>query len=258
MELFEIIICVLAGLGAGLGTGFAGMSAAAVISPMLITFLGMGTYEAIGIALASDVLASAVSAITYGKNKNIDIKNSIPMFISVLAATVFGAWVSQQVPATTMGSATVFVTLIMGCNLLIKSFSKKEDSSPLHLEGMTRTIASIMCGIIIGFICGFVGAGGGIMMLLLLTKVLNYPLKTAVGTSVFIMSFTALFGATSHFVLDSTVPNIAVLSICIISTLIFALIGANIANKVKPNILNRVTGTVLAVLGVFMVIVTFT
>lgn len=70
----KIIVCVLAGLGAGLGTGFAGMSAAAVISPMLITFLGMPAYQAVGIALASDVLASAVSAYTYGKNKNLDVK----------------------------------------------------------------------------------------------------------------------------------------------------------------------------------------
>lgn len=60
---------LFAGMGAGLGTGFAGMSAAAVISPMLITFLGMDPYLAVGIALSSDVLASAVSAYTYGKNK---------------------------------------------------------------------------------------------------------------------------------------------------------------------------------------------
>ena len=73
--MFKIIICILAGLGAGLGTGFAGMSAAAVISPMLITFLHMDPYLAVGIALASDVLASAASAYTYGKNKNLDIKN---------------------------------------------------------------------------------------------------------------------------------------------------------------------------------------
>ena len=60
-------VCFIAGIGAGLGTGFAGMSAAAVISPMLITFLGMDPYMAVGIALASDVLASAISAYTYGK-----------------------------------------------------------------------------------------------------------------------------------------------------------------------------------------------
>ena len=64
------------------------MSAAAVISPMLITFLDMDPYMAVGIALSSDVLASAISAYTYGKNKNLDIKNGIIMMISVLTFTV--------------------------------------------------------------------------------------------------------------------------------------------------------------------------
>ena len=63
MKIFITVrVTFFAGMGAGLGTGFAGMSAAAVISPMLITFLDMDPYTAVGIALASDVLASAVSA----------------------------------------------------------------------------------------------------------------------------------------------------------------------------------------------------
>ena len=96
----KILICMLAGLGAGLGTGFAGMSAAAVISPMLITFLGMDSYKAVGIALASDVLASAASAITYGKNKNLDIKNGLIMMIAVLCLTLVGSFVASVVPKT--------------------------------------------------------------------------------------------------------------------------------------------------------------
>ena len=47
-----LLVTFFAGMGAGLGTGFAGMSAAAVISPMLITFLGMEPYMAVGIAQA--------------------------------------------------------------------------------------------------------------------------------------------------------------------------------------------------------------
>ena len=58
--LLKILICFLAGAGAGIGTGFAGMSAAAVIGPMLVAFLGVPAYEAVGIGLISDVLASAV------------------------------------------------------------------------------------------------------------------------------------------------------------------------------------------------------
>ena len=81
----KIVVCLAAGMGAGIGTGLAGLSAAAVISPMLITFLGFGAYEAVGIALASDVLASAVSAYTYGKHKNLDIRNGIVMLCAVLA-----------------------------------------------------------------------------------------------------------------------------------------------------------------------------
>ena len=82
--LAKIIVPIIAGLGAGLGTGIAGLSAAAVISPMLITFLDVEPYQAVGIALASDVLASAASAYTYGKNKNLDIRNGVIMMISVL------------------------------------------------------------------------------------------------------------------------------------------------------------------------------
>ena len=48
--LAKIIVPIIAGLGAGLGTGIAGLSAAAVISPMLITFLDVEPYQAVGIA----------------------------------------------------------------------------------------------------------------------------------------------------------------------------------------------------------------
>ena len=88
--LLKLIVCIIAGLGAGVGTGLAGLSAAAVISPMLITFLGFPAYEAVGISLASDVLASAVSAYTYGKHKNLDIKNGLVMLLAVLVFTLVG------------------------------------------------------------------------------------------------------------------------------------------------------------------------
>ena len=102
--LITVAVTFFAGMGAGLGTGFAGMSAAAVISPMLITFLGIEPYTAVGIALASDVLASAVSAYTYGKSKNLDIKNGLIMMASVLAFTVLGSFVASLLPSAAMGN----------------------------------------------------------------------------------------------------------------------------------------------------------
>lgn len=255
--MFEVIICILAGVGAGLGTGFAGMSAACVISPMLITFLGMNPYSAIGIALSSDVLASAVSAITYGRNKNIDIKKSLPLFISVIVFTIVGAFISHLVPTTTMGNLAVFATLFMGINFFRQSFKEQKPMLNHEFSGAKKYIIPVLCGVGVGFVCGFVGAGGGIMMLILLTAVLGYELKTAVGTSVFIMTFTALVGATSHFTLVGEMPEILPLIVCVISTLIFALIGSRVANKASPKTLKRLTGLVLMVLGIVMVLATF-
>ena len=118
--MLKVLICIVAGLGAGLGTGFAGMSAAAVISPMLITFLDMDPYLAVGIALASDVLASAVSAYTYGKNKNLDVRNGLIMMIAVLCFTLVGSFVASIVPKTTMGNFSVFMTLLLGVKFIVK------------------------------------------------------------------------------------------------------------------------------------------
>ena len=216
--LIKFIVCFIAGIGAGLGTGFAGMSAAAVISPMLITFLDMPAYEAVGIALASDVLASAVSAYTYGKNKNLDIRNGIVMMVSV------------------------------GVKFIVKPVMTTKNAMEA-VDPKKRFVQSVICGVMIGFICGFIGAGGGMMMLLILTSVLGYELKTAVGTSVFIMTFTAFTGAASHFAIGG-MPNLWCLVFCVGSTLLWARIAARFANKASPATLNRATGVVLVVLGV--------
>ena len=246
--LITIVVTFFAGMGAGLGTGFAGMSAAAVITPMLITFLDVEPYMAVGIALSSDVLASAVSAYTYGKSKNLDIKNGLIMMGSVLVFTVVGSYVSSLVPATTMGNFSVVMTFLLGIKFIIKPVMTTKESMQA-ISPKKRAVQSLICGTVIGFICGFVGAGGGMMMLLLLTTILNYELKTAVGTSVFIMTFTAFTGAISHFLIGGT-PDWLIWILCVVFTLLWARIAAVFANKAKPETLNRATGIILVILGI--------
>ena len=92
------------------------------------------------------------------------------------------------------------------------------------------------------------------MMLLLLTSILGYELKTAVGTSVFIMTFTAFTGSVSHFAIGG-IPDITCLIVCIASTLLWARIAAKVANKASAAALNRATGVVLTILGAAILIV---
>lgn len=252
----KIIVCLIAGLGAGFGTGLAGLSAAAVISPMLITFLNVDAYEAVGIALASDVLASAASAYTYKKNKNIDVRNGLVMLIAVLIFTMVGSYAASFLPRTAMGGFSMVMTLLAGLKFIFRPVTSAKESSK-NRNRKKAAIQSVFCGMAVGLICGFVGAGGGMLMLLVLVSVLGYELKTAVGTSVFIMAFTAFTGAVSHFVVGGGIADYVILFSCVLFTLAGAVATARFANKVSAIVMNRTLGVGLSVIAIAMMVIKF-
>lgn len=251
--LIKILVCFFAGAGAGIGTGFAGMSAAAVIGPMLTTFLGVSAYDAVGIGLISDVLASLVSAYTYKKSGNLDVKNSLPLLVSVLIATTIGSFVASFLPEQAMSGTMQIALIVIGVRFIVKPVNKTREQLEATSPG-SRAIRAIVGGVFVGFICGFVGAGGGMMLLLVLTSFLGYPMHLAVGTSVFIMAFTALTGGISHFMIGG-IPDAISLVLCVVFTLLWARIAAKIANKSNAKTLNRVVGVVMIVTSVVILAV---
>ncbi len=253
--LIKILVCFIAGAGAGIGTGFAGMSAAAVIGPMLITFLGVPAYDAVGIGLISDVLASLVSAYTYKKSGNLDIKNSLPLLISVLIVTMIGSFAASFLPEQAMSGTMQVALIIIGLRFILKPVNKTREQLEA-VSPQSRLIKAIVGGIVVGFICGFAGAGGGMMLLLVLTTFLGYPMHLAVGTSVFIMAFTALTGGISHFMIGG-IPDILCLVLCVVFTLIWARIASKIANKSNAKTLNRVVGIVMIATSIVILAVNY-
>lgn len=256
MELFiKILVCFFAGMGAGIGTGFAGMSAAAIVGPMLNSFLGIPAYQAIGIGLLSDVLASALSALIYRKHKNLDVKNSLILLITVLAMTVVGSRVSSYLPERAMSGTTQIAMIFIGLRFILKPVKTTKEQMT-KLDGKQRLVKSIIGGMIVGFICGFVGAGGGMMLLFVLTSFLGYEMHMAVGTSVFIMAFTALTGGISHIAYGGK-PDMLSLILCVVFTLIWARIASYIANRVSAVTLNRVVGVVMIVTSAVILTVNY-
>ena len=256
MNLFVIIlVCFLAGAGAGIGTGFAGMSAASIIGPILVTFLDIPPYQAIGIGLISDVLASLVSAYTYKKSGNLKIKDSLPLLFSVISMTIVGSYLARFIPEVAMGSSMQIALIIIGLRFIIKPVTTtKEQMNNIPL--IQRNIKSIIGGCIVGLICGTVGAGGGMMLLFVLTTFLGYQMHIAVGTSVFIMAFTALTGGISHFVIGG-LPNVLYMCLCVFFTLLWARIASIIANKASAKTLNRVVGIVMILTSIVILLVNY-
>jgi hypothetical protein len=244
----DYFIMIIAGLLAGIATGLVGLSAAAIIVPLYSTVLGMDPYIAVGISLSSDVLASGMSSITYARNKNIDIKNGIYMMISVLIFTVISSYLSSLLNTDSIGSFMNVIAIVLGINFLRKNH---QETKPLNEKQQShKKLKSVIWGVLVGCICGYIGAGGGVMLLVVLTSILGYELKAAVGTSVFIMTFTALTGAVSHIVISP--PEIIPLILSVTSAVVGAFIAARYANKVPVSRLNNVVGIFMILFGIML------
>jgi uncharacterized membrane protein YfcA len=262
MEWFWYII---ASLGAGIGTGLAGLSAATVMVPILIvlcpSFSGeTGAYQATAIALASDILGSAVTTYTYAKNRNIDLKRGWIMLTCILTMCTVGSYVAFLAGNVVLGSFTLFLTFFIGIRFLVKpDTSRKEQAlKGEKLDGKGIAI-SLFFGLTIGFGTGFVGTGGGMMMLVVFTAFLGMELKTAVGTSTFIMTFTALIASVSHILIHPAIllEKWHVMVLCIAVATVSSLVSARFANRVNNRTVGLVTGAVLTFLGGSMLLLNF-
>ena len=256
---------IIASIAAGVGTGLAGLSAATVMVPILIvlcpSFSGeTGVYQATAIALASDILGSAVTTRTYAKNKNIDLRRGSVMLACILTMCMLGSYVAFRAGNVVLGSFTLFLTFCIGIRFLVKpDTSRSSTVAKGEKLGVKGVILSILCGVPIGFGTGFVGTGGGMMMLIVFTVFFGMELKTAVGTSTFIMTFTALIASVAHIMIHPAIvlEKWHILLLCSAVATAASLMSARFANRVKNRTIGLVTGAVLTVLGASMLILNF-
>lgn len=251
------ILYLFAGIGAGIVTGLAGLSAAVVITPLLVSVCGWESYNAVTVALAADILASMFTAYTYHKNGNIDGKRGMLVGFTAFLGSVVGSYsgllFSRKSPDG-LGYLSMITTVFLGLKFLFKPINGGNDAEGAANESGSRnkTILAMLLGLFIGWVCGFTGSGGGILMLTVFTLVLGYNLKVAVGTSTMIMTLVALTGAVSHMAMGAELQMLP-FAVVVISCLIAAVISARFANRCNIRLLNRVIGCVLLVLGIFTI-----
>lgn len=259
--LSEYIWIILASAGAGIGTGLAGLSAATVMVPILIvlcpSFAGeTGAYQATAIALASDILGSAVTSMTYIRYKNIDLKRGWIMMVCILSMCIAGSYAAWLAGNVVLGSFTLFLTFCIGIRFLVKPDSSGdrvvEKGTKLDWKGAA---VSLFFGLTIGFGTGFVGTGGGMMMLVVFTVFLGMDRKRAVGTSTLIMTFTALIASIAHIVIHPAIvqEKLGILLLCAAVATVTSLVSAHFANRVAEKTVGYVTGLILTVMGAFLI-----
>jgi len=260
LALSTSIAALIAGLGAGIVTGLIGASAVTFAVPVLVMFVPLSAYDAIGVSLLTDVMASLVAAWVYHKHGRLRVRPALIIAAAAATGALLGSWLAAYLPDAHLGAITAVVILSTGIRLAVRpqSLLLHESGKPRLLmripipENILHLIAGIVGGLGVGMICGVYGAGGGISILFLLVYAMGFSPHEAIGTSVLVMAFTAASGAFGH-ALSSTLPW-AIAGMTAIGGILGALAAAVVANRWHERRLARVAGITFTVLALMMLI----
>jgi uncharacterized membrane protein YfcA len=259
----EYLLVLLIGCVAGIVTGLIGASGVMVVVPALAV-LGYSTSDAIGASLFIDTVASLVVAWTYYQNKHLNLKQGIWITIGSVSGAQIGSLISPSIPDVGLSSAfsvflviTALIFWFRGARGVAPGLKSDESTQVAARQSRllkvlrSNVIASgLVLGILVGIVTGLLGAGGGVMILLILVFVMQYEMHEGIGTSTLIMAFTAASGAIGHAVSSSLPLQAAIYGA--VGTVIGGRFAARFANRVNESVLSKVVGSVFAVLAVVM------
>ena len=250
-----LLVLILLGLISGLVMSLVGASAVMVIVPGLSLVLGYQMHTAIGVSLLVDVLASLAVGYSYYNHGNVDLRQGLWIALGSVIGAQMGAGCTVIIPEFLLAISYGLWMITAGATIWKKGLDRNAISDRFAQYARfdskeRRIIIALALGFLIGLNCGVFGAGGGVLILMVLMFVLDYPIHKAIGTSTIIMAITAS-SATFGYLMRGNIDIYASIVVAA-GTIAGGLAGARFANESKEGILSKIVGGIFISLGVIM------
>ncbi|WP_084301926.1 sulfite exporter TauE/SafE family protein [Desulfonatronovibrio hydrogenovorans] len=229
----------MAGLGGGL-----------VFAPLFV-LIGFGQTPAVASSLLLNALGASTASYVYIRSRLVDFSLSIPLIITSGLAAPVGALVNNMVDQKYFMLVLSLVILAAGLRMLIASGMQPGSINQKHVWSMTRLIQSSLMGLIIGFIGGMLGIGGGVFVVPLLVYFLHVHPKTAAATTAFIVCFSSFAGFFTHAAMEALDWKFLILAGLFSSA--GGLLGSRLmSTKLSGNFVKRLFGVILLFLSIYL------
>lgn len=204
MEFIGLLLAILIGLSLGI----IGAGGSILTVPVLVYFIDLDPVLSTSYSLFIVGATALVGSINYFKNNLISIRTaiafSLPSIISVLLTRKL---ILPAIPEkiTSIGSLLItkgfLILFVFAILMVLASFSMIHDKRRFRKLGKealdkssTNYKSIFLQGLLVGFLTGFVGAGGGFLIIPALVLFARLPMKTAIGTSLLIIAINSLVG----------------------------------------------------------------
>lgn len=240
---------ILSGVIIGILSGFFGLGGSSIATPILRTFADVKPLFALATPLLTVIPSSISASLVYYKKRLINFKIAKLSIISGLPFVIFGAYITKFFSGKFLMIATAIFVFVVGFTFM---FRRKMLMDKSYQEIESVKLWAIMLLSLIGFFSGFLANGGGIMLVPLYVWAFKMNIKTAFGTSLFVVSFFAIPGALTHFILGHI--DLKLFLILSLTAIPFANLSARVAVKLKNDLLESAYGVFLTLFAFYFFI----
>ncbi len=255
----------LGALVVGLTLGLLGAGGAILTVPILVFLVGHDEKSAIAEALAIVSAVAIVGMLRAAAQGKVDFKNAI--FLSIPG--IFGAWLGAHTSQFVSGAVQLVILsalMLTAAYLMFKSSGGSKSSAPggppsaAPIKANFAAVALVLVqGLALGFATGFVGVGGGFLIVPVLVLIRKLPMAVAVGTSLAIISVNSGSGFLKYFAMSSSGESVVridwtIVAIFIAVAVVGTLIGNAIAGKMPQRALKRTFAVFLVVMAIYIAI----
>lgn len=271
--LVTLLLGVL-GVFAGFLGGLLGVGGGVIVVPILVLVFELDTRIAVGTSLVMIIFTALSATLAYHNQKRIDWKVGITAAVATVPGAALGAYATQFFSSKSL--AIIFgVTLFFIAGLMLRrsfregAYLQKTrrithgptagawprrlvDSMGQVFEYDARIYSGLLLLFVGGLASGFLGIGGGLIVVPILTAFVGLPMHIAVATSMLTMIFTSISGVSTHIMLGNVRIEYAVP--LVVGILVGAQLGARIARGLKSVNLERVFAMAVLAIGVVLII----
>ncbi len=244
----------LVGLVSGVLSGLFGIGGGLVTTPAIHLVLGYSELVAVGTPLLVIVPTALTGAVSYHRRGLADVRAGVIIGVCGSVASVLGALAATWVGGPVVLLATAVLITYMAIEMIRQALSARgsAESGPEQAlpVSASKRVPLWLLGLITGLYSGFLGLGGGFVVVPLLGKWFGYPMKRAIGTSLVAIAVLAVPGSIAHYLLGNV--DLALALALMVGVVPGALLGARLTASAQDWHLRVGFATFLLATGVVL------
>lgn len=262
-----VLVALIAGTLIGLSLGALGGGGSILAVPVLVYLLDQSPAQATTGSLVVVGVTSLLAAITAHHEGNVLLGRGVTFGVVAIGGAAAGSLAAARVPEPVLMAAFAALLLVVGAVMVVRQYrhhtTNDTDTGPRRQPGWDdpiltfsptfacqcpRALKVLITATVVGLLTGFLGVGGGFLVVPALLLALALPMEYAAGTSLVVITITSAAALTVRAANGATQPGWWLVGALTVASAVAAIAGARLAARANTDHLSLAfTGLVLAV-----------